>query len=96
MELMTIEFQATPFRAKRFQELYEPAAARVLVYGATDYVFFRSVDDPDHFVHLSTWERREDFDRYWFSRDMQNARAEIAGLHNLPVMPHWNYLVARG
>jgi quinol monooxygenase YgiN len=95
LEVMTIEYQATPFRAERFRELYEPGATRVLAYGADGYLFFRSYDDPDHFVHLSFWEDRRDFDRYWLSREMQTVRQNVAGLHAQPVLPHWGILVSR-
>jgi quinol monooxygenase YgiN len=96
VEVMTIEYQATPFRAERFLELYRPGASRVLSYGATGFVLMRSEDDPDHIVHLSYWEDRKDFERYWFSREMQKVREQVAGLHGLPVLPHWNYVVERG
>jgi quinol monooxygenase YgiN len=96
VDVMTIDFQATPFRAERFQELYGPAVPRVLAYGAKGYLFYRSVDDPDHFVHVSFWEDRGAFERYWFSREMQEVRQSIAGLHAQPVLPHWNYVVGRG
>jgi quinol monooxygenase YgiN len=96
MEVMTIEFQATPFRAERFRALYQPAVARVLAYGAKSYLFYRSEDDPDHFVHVSFWEHRRDFERYWFSREMQDVRVRITGLYGQPVLPHWNIIVERG
>jgi quinol monooxygenase YgiN len=96
LEVMTIEFQSTPFRAERFRALYEPAVSRVLAYGASGYVFYRSEDDPDHFVHVSFWEDRHDFDRYWFSHEMQGVRQDVAGLHAQPVLPHWGILVDRG
>jgi quinol monooxygenase YgiN len=96
LDVLTIEYHTTPFRAGRFLERYEPAIARVLAYGAKGYVFYRAVDDPDHFVHVSYWEDRQDFDRYWLSREMREIRESVAGLHDLPVLPHWNYLITRG
>jgi quinol monooxygenase YgiN len=88
MEAVQIEFQTTPFRAERFAELYGPAVPRVLAYGAKGYLFYRSVEDPQHFVHLSLWEDRAAFDRWWFSREMQEVRESIAGIHEQPVLPH--------
>ncbi len=96
MEVMTIEYQATPFRAERLLSLYHPAVPRVLAYGAGGYLFYRSEDDPDHFVHVSFWNDRRDFDRYWLSEEMQQVRQSIAGLHAQPVLPHWGILVDRG
>jgi quinol monooxygenase YgiN len=95
MDAMQIDFQATPFRAERFLEGYSPAIARVLVYGAKGYVFFRSEDDPDHFTHISYWDDRADFERWWFSEEMRTVRRQIAGLHSQPVLPHWQLVLAR-
>ena len=94
--MMTVEFQTTPFRAERFQRLYQPAVERAAAYGSTGHLFFRSEEDPDHFVHMTFWNDRRDFDRYWFSREMQEIRQQLAGLHALPVLPHWNALVSSG
>jgi hypothetical protein len=94
--MMTVEFQATPFRAERFQQLYHPAVERAAAYGSTGHLFFRSEEDPDHFVHMTFWNDRRDFDRYWFSRELQEIRQQVAGLHALPVLPHWNALVSSG
>jgi heme-degrading monooxygenase HmoA len=96
MEAIQIEWQATPFRAERFARAYMPAVARVLAYGARGYAFFRSEDDPDHFTHLSFWEERGDFERWWLSDEMQLIRQNVAGLHSQPVLPHWQLVVARG
>ena len=63
--------------AERFLELYasgDRARARLRRRRATSSIRRRT--DPDHFVHISYWEDREDFNRYWFSREMQQVRAE--------------------
>jgi quinol monooxygenase YgiN len=96
MEVMEIDFQATPFRAEKFFELYEPAAARVLAYGASGYFLYRFEDDPDHFVHISFWDNRSDFDRYWFSSEIQEVRRNLSGYYEQPVLPHWAALYSRG
>jgi quinol monooxygenase YgiN len=96
MDVVQIEFHATPLRAERFLELYEPTVPRVLAYGASGYLFYRSEEDPQHFVHLSFWDDRTDFDRYWFSQEMQEVRQRIGGLHEQPVSPHWNAVLERG
>jgi quinol monooxygenase YgiN len=95
METMQLDFHTTPFRAERFLALYRPAISRVLAYGASDYLFYRSEEDPQHFVHISLWDDRSDFDRYWFSREMQEIRQSVAGLHEQPLLPHWGVVVER-
>jgi quinol monooxygenase YgiN len=96
MNMVELDFHVTPFRATRFDELYRPAVPRVLAYGAKGYMFYRSEEDSDHFVHASLWEDRAGFERYWFSREMQDVRVRITGLYGQPVLPHWNIIVERG
>jgi quinol monooxygenase YgiN len=94
--MVHLDFHVTPFRAKRFAELYGPAIARVLAYGATGYMFYRADEDSDHFVHASTWQDRADFQRYWYSREMQEVRQRIAGLYGQPLLPVWHTIIDRG
>jgi quinol monooxygenase YgiN len=96
IEMCHIDFHLTPFRAERFASLYRPAVPRVLVYGAKGYAFYRSEEDADHFVHESLWEDRDDFKRYWFSREMQSVRERIMGLYEQPVIPSWATVLERG
>jgi quinol monooxygenase YgiN len=96
VDAVQLDFQVTPFRSQRFYDLYYPAIRRPLTYGATGYLFFRSEDDSDHFVHISFWEDRDGFDRWWFSKEMQDIRAAVAGLHGQPLLPKWNTVLNRG
>jgi len=95
IEAAQLDFHLTPFRAQRFVDLYRPAIARPLSYGATDYLFYRSEDDSDHFVHMSFWEERAGFDRWWLSREMQQIRVAVSGLHGQPLLPHWHTVLER-
>jgi heme-degrading monooxygenase HmoA len=96
MDAVQLDYIVTPFRARRFVDLYRPAIARPRTYGATGYLFYRSEDDSDHFVHLIFWEDRAGFDGWWFSREMQEIRVAIAGLHGQPLLPHWHTVLDRG
>jgi quinol monooxygenase YgiN len=95
MDAVQIDWHTTPLREAKFMQEYGPAVSRVLAYGAKGYLFYRSEDDSGHFVHISLWENRDDFTRYWFSREMQEVRKNIAGWHDQPVLPHWNVVVDR-
>ena len=90
MDAVQLDYVVTPFRAQRFVDLYRPAIARPLAYGASGYLFYRSEDDSDHFVHMSFWEDRAGFDRWWFSREMQESQLPSIGLHGQPLLPHWH------
>jgi heme-degrading monooxygenase HmoA len=90
MDAVQLDYIVTPFRAQRFVDRYRPAISRPLSYGARGYLFYRSEDDSDHFVHLCFWDDRADFDRWWFSREMVAVRTAIIGLHDQPLLPHWH------
>jgi hypothetical protein len=95
MDAVQLDYIVTPFRAQRFVDLYRPAITRPLSYGATGYLFYRSEDDSDHFVHMSFWEDRAGFDRWWFSREMVDVRAATVGLYDQPLLPHWHTVLER-
>ena len=52
-----------------------PAAARMPAFGAKSWSLTRSIDDPLAFQQTSVWENRSDFERYWFSEEIEAARA---------------------
>jgi hypothetical protein len=96
IEAVQLDYALTPFRAQKFVDLYHPAIKRPLSYGATGYLFYRSEEDSDHFVHMIFWEDRAGFHRWWFSQEMQDIRVAISGLHGQPLLPKWNTIVDRG
>ncbi len=89
-----IEWHIHPFRADRWLDAWEPAAARALAFGASSYSLARSVDDPLHFRQTSTWDDAADFERYWFSDEISTAREQVMNLYNKPLVPYWYTLVA--
>ena len=42
----------------------------------------------------STWESRSDFERYWFSEEIEQARAAVIDLYDIPLLPAWHTLLA--
>ena len=93
MDAVQLDFIVTPFRAQRFVDLYHPAIRRPLSYGATGYVFYRNEDDSAHFVHMIYWEDRDGFKRWWYSKEMQEIRVAVSGLHGQPLLPKWNTVI---
>jgi hypothetical protein len=93
-EVCTLDWHVTPFRADRWLDLWESAAARMPAFGAKSWSLTRSIDDPLHFQQTSVWESRADFERYWYSDEIEKARAAVIDLHDLPLIPSWHTLVA--
>ncbi|MDQ2939481.1 MAG: hypothetical protein M3R23_03010, partial [Actinomycetota bacterium] len=88
------DWHVTPFRADRFLEIWTPAAARVLAFGATSWSLTRNIDDPLHIRQAAVWESHDDFERYWYSEEITTAREDAINFYGKPVLPVWHSLVA--
>jgi hypothetical protein len=94
--LVEIPWIANPFRGDRFEAAWTPCAEAALRYGATEYAFFRSQEDRLKFTQLAWFETKLDFERYWYSEEISNARIEVSGWYQVPVLPVWHGVVAAG
>lgn len=92
-EVCVLDWHVAPFRADRFLDLWEPAAARMPAFGAKSWSLTRSTDDPLAIRQSSVWESRADFERYWFSEEIEKARAAVIDLYDLPILPAWHQLI---
>ncbi|HEY5942924.1 MAG TPA: hypothetical protein VIT89_08710 [Solirubrobacterales bacterium] len=93
-EVCTLDWHITPFRADRFLDQWESIAAKASAYGAKSWSLIRSKDDPLAFRQTMIWENRADFERYWYSDEVEEARAAIIGFYDIPLLPAWHTLVA--
>jgi hypothetical protein len=87
--LVEINWITNPFRAEKFAAIWLPAAEAVLDYGATGWAFIRSTDDPQHFVQLGLFDKKIDFERYWYSTEISDIRVQATGLFQVPIQPVW-------
>jgi hypothetical protein len=94
LDVVYIEWHVNPFRAERWYEIWEPAAARAMAFGAKGWSLTRNVEDPLHFRQASLWETREDFERYWYSDELSALREEAVDYYNKPLLPVWHVLIA--
>ena len=94
--LVMILWHANPFRGDKFEDAWRPAAQAALDYGASSWAFFRSKDDPLDFIQLASFENKIDFERYWYSEEIADARADAGGLYQVPVLPQWLRVVDAG
>jgi hypothetical protein len=91
--MVEINWQIVPFRGDRFAELWARPAAAVLDYGAHAYSFDRSKDDPLKFKQVSYFDTKTEWERYWFSEEISDARTQIAGLYQVPLAFGWYKVV---
>ena len=94
--LVTIRWSATPFRGDKFEEAWRPHAAAALDYGASWWAFLRSKDDPLEFTQIAVFASKDDWERYWFSEELAEARAEASGMYVVPLLPVWQRVVGTG
>jgi len=94
--VVVILWHANPFRGDKFEDAWRPAAAAALDYGATYWAFLRSKDDPLDFMQIAAFRDKTEFERYWFSEEIAEARAEAMGLFQVPVLPMWLRAVDAG
>ena len=71
-----------------------PALERAPSFGATSFSLTRSEEDHLHFIQMTTWENRADFDRFWASDEVADAREAAGTWFNKPVYPVWHVLIA--
>ena len=89
-----IDWHIHPFRRDRWLEIWEPALDRALALGASSCFLTRSIDDPLLFRQVTVWERKEDFERYWYSDEINDLREAALNYYNKPVLPAWHAMVA--
>jgi hypothetical protein len=94
--MVIINWVANPFRGDRFEEAWRPAAAAATRYGASAWAFTRSKDDPLSFMQVAVFENKMDFERYWFSEEIAEARVQVGGLYQVPLLPIWYEAVGWG
>jgi hypothetical protein len=94
--VVMIAWHANPFRGDKFEDAWRPAAAAAIDYGASYWAFMRSKDDPLDFVQIAAFGNKTEFERYWYSEEIAEARAEAMGLFQVPVLPLWLRAVDAG
>ncbi len=88
--MIQIKWIANPFRGDAFEELWLPVAEAVLDYGATHWAFYRNSDGRLDFLQEAIFASKQDFDRYWYSEEVAEARAKGSGLFQVPILPtYW-------
>jgi hypothetical protein len=95
MILVEIRWPINPFRGDRFAEGWAPTAEAVLDYGATQWEFRRAIDGRLDFVQTAMFPSKAHFERYWYSETVAQARVELAGTYQVPLLPtFWEILGA--
>ncbi len=95
-EVVMVHWVANPFRGDRFEEAWLPAAEAVLEYGASWWALLRAAEGRLDFTQLALFHDKLDFERYWYSEEIAEARALASGLFQIPVLPTYHEVAGIG
>ena len=93
-EVCVLDWHIAPFRADRWLDVWETAAARMPAFGAKSWSLTRSDEDTLAYEQTMVWEDKADFERYWFSPEIAEARQSVIGWYVIPLLPEWHTLIA--
>lgn len=82
-----IRWTVNPFRGDRFEAAWLPIAEAALDYGATYWALLRNQDGRLDFEQHAVFPTKADFERYWYSERVAQARTEASGLYQIPLLP---------
>src|SRR5579875_1044791 len=85
-----IPWYATLFRHESFGQALARLAPLSLRYGATRYSLQRNLDDRYKLLHMTWFESKEDWDRFWESPEFTEFRARHLGHYQIPIIYTWH------
>ena len=94
--VVKIPWYATVFRGDKLEAALAEIAPVALRYGASEYSVYRSRDDAYRFLQLAAFERKVDFERYWYGPEFVDWRADYSSWYQVPLVYAWNDLVIAG
>ena len=89
-----LDWHIAPFRGDRWLDAWEPVAEKCTAYGAKSWSLTRAVDNRLSFQQTMVWEDKADFERYWYSQEVAEAREAVIGWYDIPLLPTWHTLLA--
>jgi hypothetical protein len=94
--LAEIRWPINPFRGDKFAEGWLPVAEAAVDFGATSWAFYRNLDGRLDFIQQAIFPSKHDFERYWYSETVAQARIDLAGYYQVPLLPTLWEIVGSG
>jgi hypothetical protein len=91
-----IVWHANPFRGDKLEAGLLPLAELALDFGADSWVLYRTVEGGLDFMQQATFQAKADFDRYWYSEEVGELRAKLAGWYQVPLLPTFHRIAGQG
>jgi hypothetical protein len=94
--LCVVPWAINPFRGDKFEQIWTPAAEAALDYGATGWALFRSQEGQLDFTQLAFFSDKADWDRYWYSEELAEAKVAVQNMYQVPLLPTFHTVVGIG
>jgi quinol monooxygenase YgiN len=94
--IVHLPFYATGFRGDDLEAALAELAPISTRYGATRYEVYRSRDDRYKFLHTTSFDNKDDFERYWYGEEFVAWRTDYSSCYQVPVLYVWNDVIASG
>ena len=91
-----VQWAITPFHSEDFIELWTPYAHAAIDFGASGYALFRSLEDNLIVRQYAYFDDKLDWERYWTSDRLSEARERAMGMFVVPIIYAWHEVVIRG
>lgn len=91
-----LPFYATAFRKDDLAAALPQIGAISLRYGATGWHVYQSHDDLYKFLLILDFERKDQWEAYWYGEEFSEMRAATSGWYQVPLLYAWNDLVGAG
>ena len=91
-----VPWYATGFRGDKLEAALAEIAPIALRYGASSYAVYRYKDDRYKFLQTTTFERKDDWERYWGSPEFERFRVVNQSYYQVPVVYAWTDVAAVG
>jgi hypothetical protein len=94
--IVHVPWYATVFRGDKLEAALAEIAPVALRYGATSYAVHRNRDDAYKLLQMAAFERKSDFEAYWYGPEFSRFRAKNQGLFQVPLLYTWADVVVEG
>ena len=91
-----VPFYATAFRKDDLAAALSQIGAISLRYGAKGWHVYQSQDDLYRFTFIVDFERKDQWEAYWYGEEFASMRAACSGWYQVPVLYNWNDIVGDG
>ena len=94
--VVQLPWYATGFRGNDLEAALAELAPISMRYGATRYMVVRARDDRYRFLMSIEFERKRDWEAFWFGPEFTEMRAACSGWYQIPLLYTWADLVSHG